>query len=130
MNGYVGPQDNAGTPVDQGWAQFIKLSDIRTPSMIFVFLDESPQTINDGWYIFCNDNPAGNLWSDMPASYHNRACGFSFADGHSEIHKFKSQLCTILPVTYGPFPTPSLTSDPAAVQDATWVAMRASVPMR
>jgi len=30
----------------------------------------------------------GNLWSDMPASYHNGAAGFSFADGHSEIHKW------------------------------------------
>jgi prepilin-type processing-associated H-X9-DG protein len=25
---------------------------------------------------------------DMPASFHNGACGFSFADGHSEIHKW------------------------------------------
>ena len=27
-------------------------------------------------------------WEDLPASYHNRACGFSYADGHSEIHKW------------------------------------------
>ena len=25
---------------------------------------------------------------DFPASYHNGACGFSFADGHAEIHKW------------------------------------------
>jgi prepilin-type processing-associated H-X9-DG protein len=25
---------------------------------------------------------------DVPASYHNGACGFSFADGHSEIKKW------------------------------------------
>jgi prepilin-type processing-associated H-X9-DG protein len=25
---------------------------------------------------------------DFPASYHNRAAGFSFADGHAEIHKW------------------------------------------
>ena len=25
---------------------------------------------------------------DFPASYHNGACGFSFSDGHSEIHKW------------------------------------------
>jgi prepilin-type processing-associated H-X9-DG protein len=29
-----------------------------------------------------------NNWVDLAASYHNRACGFSFADGHSEIHKW------------------------------------------
>ncbi len=27
-------------------------------------------------------------WADLPASYHNGAAGFSFADGHSEIHKW------------------------------------------
>ena len=26
---------------------------------------------------------------DFPASYHGGAAGFSFADGHSEIHKWK-----------------------------------------
>ena len=25
---------------------------------------------------------------DYPASYHNNAAGFSFADGHAEIHKW------------------------------------------
>ena len=28
-------------------------------------------------------------WEDLPASYHNDACGFSFADGHSEIKKWR-----------------------------------------
>jgi prepilin-type processing-associated H-X9-DG protein len=67
------------------WAHFFKISSIRSPSMIFVFLDEHPDFINDGWYVFCNGDPSGKVWSDMPASYHNGAAGFSFADGHSEI---------------------------------------------
>ena len=40
---------------------------------------------------------AGN-WADLPASYHNGAAGFSFADGHSEIHKWLYP-STKLPVT-------------------------------
>jgi prepilin-type processing-associated H-X9-DG protein len=28
----------------------------------------------------------------MPATYHNGACGFSFADGHAEIHKWRASL--------------------------------------
>jgi prepilin-type processing-associated H-X9-DG protein len=28
---------------------------------------------------------------DVPATYHNGACGFAFADGHSEIHKWVDQ---------------------------------------
>jgi len=29
---------------------------------------------------------------DLPAANHNRACGFSFADGHSEIKKWQDDL--------------------------------------
>ena len=29
-------------------------------------------------------------WQDLPASFHGKACGFGFADGHSEIKKWKS----------------------------------------
>ena len=42
--------------------------------------------INDGWTIM--DPPDPNWWIDLPASYHNGACGFSFADGHAEIKKW------------------------------------------
>ena len=31
---------------------------------------------------------------DYPASYHNNAAGFSFADGHSEIHKWLDKRTT------------------------------------
>jgi prepilin-type N-terminal cleavage/methylation domain-containing protein/prepilin-type processing-associated H-X9-DG protein len=88
MDAFVGPFDSLASPVVSGWAHFIKTADFRSPTQIFVFLDESPQTINDGWYVFCNDGPSGHLWSDMPASYHNGACGFNFADGHSEIKRW------------------------------------------
>ncbi len=121
MNAFVGPWDKVGTPVESGWAQFIKLPAIRNPSMIFVFLDESPQTINDGWYIFCNNGPNGNLWSDMPASYHNGACGFSFADGHSEIKRWLVR-STIVPFSAWPIPTGP------DKRDFLWVSQRATYP--
>jgi prepilin-type processing-associated H-X9-DG protein len=55
--------------------------------MTWVTLDEHPDSINDGYFI---NNPTGSAWQDIVASYHNGACGFSFADGHSEIRKWKS----------------------------------------
>ena len=121
MNAFVGPWDNAGSQLLSGWAQFIKLPAIGNPSRIFVFLDESPQTINDGWYIFCNDGPTGNLWSDMPASYHNGACGFSFADGHSEMKHWLVRT-TIVPFSSWPVPT-----GPDR-RDFLWVSQRATYP--
>jgi prepilin-type N-terminal cleavage/methylation domain-containing protein/prepilin-type processing-associated H-X9-DG protein len=119
MNAFVGPWDNAGLPVISGWAQFIKLPAIRNPSMIFVFLDESPQTLNDGWYVFCNNGPNGNLWSDMPAFYHNGACGFSFADGHSETRRWVATT-TKVPFSVWPIPTGS------DRRDFLWVSQRAT----
>jgi prepilin-type N-terminal cleavage/methylation domain-containing protein/prepilin-type processing-associated H-X9-DG protein len=119
MNAFVGPYDTPGSPVLSGWAQFLRLSAIRNPSLVFVFLDESPQTINDGWYVFCNDGPTGDLWSDMPASYHNGACGFSFADGHSEIKRWLVR-STIVPFTTWPVPTGH------DRRDFLWVSQRAT----
>lgn len=120
MNAFVGPYDKAGTPVVSGWAQFIKLSAIPTPSSIFVFLDEHPDFVNDGWYVFCNDGPAGKLWSDMPASYHNGAAGFAFADGHSEIKRW--MVSTTKQAHYPNWPVPTGPDR----RDFVWVSERAT----
>jgi prepilin-type processing-associated H-X9-DG protein len=56
------------------------------PTQIWLMNDEHPDSINDGWEITDVTNP--NNWVDLPASYHNNACGFNFADGHSEIKKW------------------------------------------
>jgi prepilin-type N-terminal cleavage/methylation domain-containing protein/prepilin-type processing-associated H-X9-DG protein len=90
MNAFVGPQDDSGTPINSHWQQFIKLTSFRNPSAIFVTLDEHPDSINDGWYVWCTgaDPTERWTWCDLPASYHNGAGGFSFADGHAEIKRW------------------------------------------
>ena len=80
------------------WYQFQKMPDFSrrgiSPDKIFVILDEGP-SINDGWFM---SNMSGydphvsaeqTSFGDAPGSWHDRACGFSFADGHSEIHKWR-----------------------------------------
>lgn len=62
--------------------------------MTFVILDESKNSINDGYFLTLMDSydphsPASAAWSDVPATYHNRAGSLSFADGHSEIKSWK-----------------------------------------
>ncbi len=64
-----------------------KMTDIRVPSLKYVFLDEREDSINDAWFMQDPDKPYYLV--DYPASYHNRACGFSFADGHSEIRRWR-----------------------------------------
>ncbi len=63
-----------------------KTSTIKGPAITFVFLDEREDSINDGWFATDPDNKFQIV--DYPASYHGSACGFSFADGHSEIHRW------------------------------------------
>jgi prepilin-type N-terminal cleavage/methylation domain-containing protein len=60
------------------------------PAMLWIFIDEREDGINDGWFATDPDNGQGVYTIvDYPASYHNRAGGLSFADGHSEIHRWK-----------------------------------------
>ncbi|MBM3837846.1 MAG: hypothetical protein FJ398_07740 [Verrucomicrobia bacterium] len=58
------------------------------PSETWVYLDEHPDSINDAGFF----NPRVSSWIDQPATYHNGASGFAFADGHSEIHKWVGSL--------------------------------------
>jgi prepilin-type N-terminal cleavage/methylation domain-containing protein/prepilin-type processing-associated H-X9-DG protein len=64
-----------------------KASDLTTPGPAgsWVYVDEHPDSLNDAG-CFAPNTPT-NI-PDAPATYHNGACGFSFADGHSEIHKW------------------------------------------
>jgi prepilin-type processing-associated H-X9-DG protein len=77
-----------------GWLVYLKQTDMNNPgpSSTFVFLDEREDSINDGYFIVdmsgYGDNGAKQVLADFPASYHNRAASFSFADGHSEIKKW------------------------------------------
>ena len=104
MNLFVGGFD--GTDGGWTWADnyriYFKLSDIVAPvgppDKIFVFLDEREDCINWGNYMTDMKgaptptqaaNPAMyEFQQDLPAFYHNNGCGFSFADGHAELHRW------------------------------------------
>ncbi|HNQ74612.1 MAG TPA: prepilin-type N-terminal cleavage/methylation domain-containing protein [Verrucomicrobiota bacterium] len=59
---------------------------IPGPAQSWVYMDEHPDSINDAG-AFAPNAPT-NI-PDAPATYHNGAAGFAFADGHSEVHKWK-----------------------------------------
>jgi prepilin-type N-terminal cleavage/methylation domain-containing protein/prepilin-type processing-associated H-X9-DG protein len=56
------------------------------PAMLWVLLDENSIGLNDGGFGF---GMTKEEWIDFPGIYHNFGCGFAFADGHSEIHKWR-----------------------------------------
>ena len=94
MSGWFDSSDVAGFG-PPGFKIYKKLSGLTDPgpSMTWVFLDEREDSINDGEMIVgmwgWPDQPGQWKIVDYPASYHNRAGGFSFADGHSEIKKWR-----------------------------------------
>ncbi len=91
MNAMVG---DAGELTQQGfnqnnpyYVQFFRLTDIPQPTEIFVFLDEHPDSINDGYFL---NQFYAREWVDLPASYHNGAASFAFADGHAQLQRWRN----------------------------------------
>ena len=115
--------NNAGDPTFQGknwgfqeYRQWLKLSLVPRPAKTWLMIDEHPDSINDGYFI---NNPAAGNWQDVPASYRNGACGFSFADGHSEIKKWKSG-SSIIPTVRYVNPPAVKAFDAAGRDDLAW----------
>ncbi|HZM04915.1 MAG TPA: prepilin-type N-terminal cleavage/methylation domain-containing protein [Candidatus Saccharimonadales bacterium] len=90
MNDYM---DGKGSGTAAGYENFQKTSDISHASQYFVFLDEKPASINDGYFevIMSPASATSVSVDDNPSQVHNDACGFGFADGHAEIHQWKGQ---------------------------------------
>jgi prepilin-type processing-associated H-X9-DG protein len=126
MNGAVGAGNKAATDdLLRAEKIFIKTTDVSEPgpSKLWVFVDEHPDSINDGSFF----NAQGlREWIDFPANYHNNACGFAFADGHSEIHKWKGSVTRrgVLMTDLARTPWPN--GDP----DFPWIIERTSAPIR
>ena len=112
-----------------GWKYFAwchqikKMSELVTPPpvMAWVLVDEHPDSINDAMLYVNQTLPVANAtFVDFPASYHDGACGFSFADGHSEIHKWKDKRSIQAVTTQG-----GLNNIPVRGSlDFLWVAQR------
>ena len=102
MSSQMGNLYSANTTLsyNPNYHAYIKLSEVTGamgPSLAFVFCEENMCTMNDG-YLQVNDSSP--IWPDVPGSYHVWNCGFGFADGHSEIHKWVTPALKIA-IAYG-----------------------------
>ena len=101
-----------------------------SPVNLWVMIDEHPDSVNDA---ACAVYMAGTIgmsasdrWQDGPSTLHGGGCGFTFADGHAEIHKWKSAGTLALQVTY-------TTTFPYGISepnnpDVQWVKERTTAP--
>jgi prepilin-type N-terminal cleavage/methylation domain-containing protein/prepilin-type processing-associated H-X9-DG protein len=131
MNGFVGGTCEKDVYGITTYRMYLKEADLVLPgpSLTWFFVDEHPDSINDG--LFGMHMPPATLypnaasWDDVPASYHNRACGFSFADGHAEIHKWKDGN-TVAPITKQ---HPSTATGLTSLNDNSWMVRRTTAPL-
>jgi len=82
-----------------------------SPSDAFVYTDENPQSLNDGFLLI--DEPGGG--NDRPAVNPNSSSAMTFVDGHAALKKWKDDLLT--PAGKGN-------------TDDIWLATHASVPLQ
>ncbi len=98
INAYLG--GFGGKPIGTGnmsaYTLYLKYSQLARPGAdrIFVFVDEREDWLNYGNFLtdmsgYFPSSPGAYAFLDIPASYHGNAGGFSFADGHSEIHRWR-----------------------------------------
>ncbi|MFZ0828657.1 MAG: prepilin-type N-terminal cleavage/methylation domain-containing protein [Verrucomicrobiia bacterium] len=102
---------------DSPWHTFAKASDIHAPgpSGLWVLVDEDVKGLNDAAFAFGMESPA---WFDAPGTYHDSGCGFAFADGHSETHRWLNR-------SGKPSGGVAIT-DPLDKQDWEWMQQRTS----
>jgi prepilin-type N-terminal cleavage/methylation domain-containing protein/prepilin-type processing-associated H-X9-DG protein len=91
MNAMVGDagelSQSGANQNNPNYTQFFRLADIPRPTDIFVFVEEHPDSINDGYFL---NKFYVNHWIDLPASEHSGAAPFAFADGHAQLHRWQS----------------------------------------
>jgi prepilin-type N-terminal cleavage/methylation domain-containing protein/prepilin-type processing-associated H-X9-DG protein len=125
VNGYMGTtayEQNTGGSVNNSFKMFRKTTDFNGAlgsSDAFVFLDENPASLDDGFfYIFESINPnALSLAENYPAVNHGNSTSLTFADGHCELHKWHDVFLKISTASSGK-PTSS---------DNIWLTSHASV---
>ena len=133
LGGWGGTYGNWDIYMGSVWSAFKiyrKQSELANPgpSRVFVFLDMRQDSINmgnfatdmAGWF----NQPASYGFFDLPGFYHGQACGFSFADGHSEIHVWRDAR-TMPPLTPETFMSGFASPDNP---DVAWLQQHATRP--
>ena len=127
-----------GTLSGGPWRCYQKGAEIVVPAKTWVFVDEHPDSVNDGAIAvqMPGSTPAAVASAksgsiiDCPASYHNRACGYSFADGHAEIKKWRgdgTSTCKRIIKVEGAANGLPATINNGGIYDLLWMARNATV---
>jgi prepilin-type N-terminal cleavage/methylation domain-containing protein len=130
LGGWGGTDGNWGA-IFSDYKIYLKQHELSDPgpAKVFVFLDMREDSIDmgnfgtrmAGW----PDNPSLYGFYDLPGYYHHFAGGFSFADGHSEIRRWRDSRTTP-PLVPNGFVNDQFTSPDNP--DVAWLQERATRP--
>jgi len=137
VNGAVGSQTNKLLPVDgkfldgRGgnragvgpWRTYGKLTQMigPQPANLWLIIDLDQTTYYDVTFKVDMQTPPTTM-DNWPGYYHNPACMFAFADGHTEVHKWldaRTRRNSIL----------AMTAQTPDNQDIIWIQQRTSAPV-
>ncbi len=112
------------------WQVFSKTSGIVNPVKTWALLDEHPDSINDAAFAVQMAKPDATTAQiiDVPASYHNGACGFSFSDGHAAIRKWRG--ARIRPPVKSVYLTLPWGAAGDALEDVKWMSENTTVSIQ
>ena len=104
--------------INSSFTVFKKYADFSarlSPSDAFVFLDENPLSLDDGFFLVEESvNPNALILGNRPAVNHGNSTSFTFADGHAELHKWQNVYLNI-------------NSTVATASDNLWLTQHATV---
>jgi prepilin-type N-terminal cleavage/methylation domain-containing protein/prepilin-type processing-associated H-X9-DG protein len=113
------------------WRIYVTETDMSRPSPanLWIFIDEHPDSINDGGFAVENadiDDTSAS-WVDFATCLHDGACGLSFCDGHAVVHKWTEShwktTLNYIPKYGGPGGfTPNPVTGMANTADLRWLA--------
>jgi prepilin-type N-terminal cleavage/methylation domain-containing protein/prepilin-type processing-associated H-X9-DG protein len=120
MNSLVGDPLITPNRFNPTWVQFLKTTQFPGPANFYVFVEEHPDTINDGYFMNRWDVIQ---WGNLPASWHNNAANLSWADGRVERHRWIPN--TVRPPVRGGVGSSGFVPSPPT--DYLWLRERTSV---
>ncbi len=105
------------------YKQFFRVTEVPDASRVFVFIEEHPDSLDDGYFLHSGDKYE---WHDVPASYHNGGANVAFVDGHVQYHQWRSGQVRA-PAQAFVLQYPMRIKTPEAAADFHWLLDRMSI---
>ena len=115
------------SPSSDPYATFGRTTDFNgvSAAQIFLTCDENPYSINDASLAASCGAPK---FIDIPASSHGNSAGFSYCDGHAQVHKWKTtQFELNAPASSGSQNPPRNAAGGLSDPDWLWLAQNVSI---